>query len=98
MAASQLPTVSDGCVVLWIERRTSPTTPTLVPTPREDPGIPTTTGCVKCNHTGREMDTEITRRGEAAVPYGEFPLTPVLGIGVDESGAVREITRTEIVQ
>lgn len=44
------------------------------------------------------MDTEITRRGEAAVPYGEFPLTPVLGIGVDESGAVPEITRTEIVQ
>jgi KaiC/GvpD/RAD55 family RecA-like ATPase len=44
-----------------------------------------------------DMHFRLERSGEAIVFYGENPLTPLLGIGLDQSRAIPEITLTEMV-
>lgn len=44
-----------------------------------------------------DMHFRLECAGDAIVLYGETPLTPLLGIGVDQSGTIPEITLTEMV-
>lgn len=44
-----------------------------------------------------DMHFRLERSGDANVLYGENPLTPLLGIGVDQSQVIPEITLTEMV-
>jgi KaiC/GvpD/RAD55 family RecA-like ATPase len=44
-----------------------------------------------------DMHFRLERSGEAIVLYGENPLTPLLGVGLDQSQAIPKITLTEMV-
>lgn len=44
-----------------------------------------------------DMHFRLERLGNATILYGENPLTPMLGIGIDKSQAISEITLTEMV-
>lgn len=44
-----------------------------------------------------DMHFRLERSGDANVIYGENPLTPLLGIGVDQSQTIPELTLTEMV-
>lgn len=51
------------------------------------------------NHANRiaDMHLHLEKRGKVIVVYGENPLTPILGVGMDTTGPIPEITLTEMV-